>query len=126
MWPYNIRFYWKCRAVWTFPWKLLDFLRTSNYARQQALKSGSSDLAFWKYGCELKLQQTLVKSLKICLKEIFCSKDVQSITLLLFVHGDSLTRMEKTHFTFYLKTFFLKNIVYIEFIFFYNTHVTIQ
>ena len=55
------------------PGNFWAFFRNSNYARQQALKSGSSDWSFWKCSCERKLLQTLVK---ICLKVIFCSKVV--------------------------------------------------
>ena len=106
------------------------FLRTSNYTRQQALKSSSSDWAFWKYCCEHKLLQTLVKSLKVCLKEIFLVKlslyIVQNITLLLFVHLDSQTRMQKTHFYIIFEKLFLQKLVYMQVIFSYNNHVTIR
>ena len=41
------------------PGNFWDFFRNSNYARQQALKSGSSDLSFWECGYERKLLQLL-------------------------------------------------------------------
>ena len=60
-------------VVQRLPGHFWTFLHTSNYARKQVLNGGSSDWVYSKYGCECKLLQTLVKSLKICLKEFFCS-----------------------------------------------------
>ena len=73
MWPYNILLYWKCSHREILPGNFWAFFRNSNYARQQTLKSGSSDWSFWKCSYERTLLQTLVK---ICLKVIFCSKVV--------------------------------------------------
>ena len=49
--------------------KFWTFLHNSNYTCKQALNGGSFDWAYSKDGCECKLLQTLIKSLKICLKE---------------------------------------------------------
>ena len=83
------------------------FLHTSNCTRKQALYGGSSDWAFSKHSFECKLLQTLVKSLKICLKEVFVVKlvfyIVQNMTFFIVfpnikrVHWDSLARIQKTH-----------------------------
>ena len=60
------------------PGNFWTFEHTSNYARTQALNGSTSDWAYSKYGCKCKLQQTLVKSLKICLNpaRIRCLWDV--------------------------------------------------
>ena len=47
------------------PGHFWTFLHTSNYARKQVLIGGSSDWVYSECGCECKLLQTLVKSLKM-------------------------------------------------------------
>ena len=103
------------------PGHFWTFLHTSNYARKQVLIGGSSDWLYSEYGCECKLLQTLVKSLKICLKEFFFSIFIYSVfTVIIW------PRFKRLTFTFYSKTFFLKSSYYIPLIFFCNNHVTIR
>ena len=92
------------------PGNFWTFLHNSNYTHKQALSGGSSDWAFSKYCCECKLLQTLVKSLKICLKEFFVVKlvfyIVQNITLLLFFKRYKVCSLGSSdQDSFYSKTF---------------------
>ena len=71
------------------PGHFWTLLRTSNYDRNQVLNGGFSDWVQSKYGCEWKLLQTLVKSLKICLKEFFCSIFIYKVCSLRLSDHDS-------------------------------------
>ena len=71
------------------PGHFWTLLHTSNYDRKQVLNGSSSDWVHSKYGCECKLLQTLVKSLKICLKEFFCSIFIYKVCSLWLSDQDS-------------------------------------
>ena len=103
------------------PGNFWTFLPISSYARKQSLIGGSSDWVFWKWSCESKLLQTLIKFLKIRLKEIFCSKAVtlhcakhNSFIVCLYrkcVRWNSLTWMRKTHFYILFENLFSQKLV---------------
>ena len=71
------------------PGHFWTFLHTSNYARKQVLNAGSSDWVYSKYGCEFKLLQILVTSLKISLKGFFSSIFIYKVCLLWLSDQDS-------------------------------------
>ena len=98
------------------PGHFWTLFHTSNYDHKQVLHDGSSDWVHSKYGCECKLLQTLVKSLKICLKEFFCSIFIYKVCSRWLSDQDSKDSVLHS---------FLKLVSYTTH-FFYNNHVTIR
>ena len=71
------------------PGHFWTLLHTSNYDCKQVLNGGSSDWVYWKYIYECKWLSALVKSLKICLKEFFCSIFIYKVYSLWLCDQDS-------------------------------------
>ena len=101
-----------------FPGHFWTLLHTSNYDRRQVLNGGSSDLVQSKYGCECKLQKTLVKSLKICLREFFWSILIYKVCSMWLSDQDSKDSL--------LHSISPRKPVSYTTYFFYNNHVTIR